>query len=106
MLISADLSLVGDRDVTSSLKMFTFHPFTCIDFLKLTVRNQFSREDKNSQNVRLTRMWKMFTFFYLGETCTECFWLDCIPYTMQGRNLDDAYNEMKRIANSGVSCMI
>jgi len=34
MLISADLSLVGDRDVTSSLTMFAFQPFAFIDFLK------------------------------------------------------------------------
>jgi len=38
--------------------------------------------------------------FYLVETCIECFWLDCIPYAMQGRNLDDACNKMERIVNS------
>jgi hypothetical protein len=48
----------------------------------------------------------MSAFFTLGKLVQSVFGLDCIPYTMQGRNLDDAYNEMKRIVNSDVSCMM
>jgi hypothetical protein len=47
----------------------------------------------------------MSAFFYLGETCIECSCLDCIPYTMQGRNLHDTSNKMKRILNSVIEAV-